>query len=196
MHRRNIRWALSAGALALTLGLPTAAQAAASAPGVTTGGAANVAQQTARLTGAVDPNADTTTFQFQYGTTSAYGSVTPEQTAAGDGKRTVTADISGLAPATTYHYRLIARNMCYNSNRWSDQRRAPALHPEPRRVHRLALRRPLECRQASSSSSIGVRSRRARMGTTGGGSCRRKKPRQGSTSSALIRYLSSLGPRC
>jgi hypothetical protein len=110
MHLRTTRGALrTVAALAATLALPAAAQAA-TAPAVTTGGAANVAQQTARLTGSVDPNGDATTFQFQYGTTSAYGSVTPEQTISGDGKRTITADISGLAPATTYHYRLIARN--------------------------------------------------------------------------------------
>jgi len=108
MHR-TIKWALRAGALTLTLAAPTAAQAA-TAPAVTTGGAANVAQQTARLTGSVDPNGAATTYQFQYGATSAYGAVTPELTATGDGKKTVTADISGLAPATTYHFRLIARN--------------------------------------------------------------------------------------
>ena len=108
MHR-NFKWALRAGALALTLALPTAAQAA-TAPGVTTGGAANVAQQTARLTGSVDPNGAATTVQFQYGATSAYGSVTPEQVVTGDGKKAVTVDITGLAPATTYHFRVIARN--------------------------------------------------------------------------------------
>ena len=109
MHRTTTKWALRAGALALTLTLPTAAHAA-TAPVATTGGAANVAQQTARLTGSVDPNAAATTIQFQYGTTSAYGAVTPEQVVTGDGKKTVTADITGLAPATTYHFRLIARN--------------------------------------------------------------------------------------
>jgi hypothetical protein len=109
MHVKNITWALRAGALALTLALPAAAQAA-TAPAVTTGGAANIAQQTARLTGSVDPNGDATTYQFQYGTTSAYGAVTPEQTVTGDGRKTVTADIVALAPATRYHYRLIARN--------------------------------------------------------------------------------------
>jgi hypothetical protein len=108
MHLKKIRaGALAVGATALLL--PAAAQAA-TAPGVTTGGAANVAQQTARLTGSIDPNGDATTFQFQYGTTSAYGSVTPEQTLAGDGKKTITSDVSGLAPATTYHFRLIGRN--------------------------------------------------------------------------------------
>jgi hypothetical protein len=109
MHRTTINWALRAGALALTLALPTAAHAA-TAPVATTGGAANIAQQTARLTGSVDPNAAATTIQFQYGATSAYGSVTPEQVVTGDAKKTVTTDITGLAPATIYHFRLIARN--------------------------------------------------------------------------------------
>jgi hypothetical protein len=109
MHRTTMKWALRAGALALTLALPAAAQAA-TAPAVTTGAAANVAQQSARLTGSVDPNAATTTFVFQYGTTNAYGSVTPEQTVSGDGKKSFTADIVGLAPATTYHFRIVAHN--------------------------------------------------------------------------------------
>ena len=109
MHRTTTNWALRAGALALTLMLPAAAQAA-TAPVATTGGAANIAQQTARLTGSVDPNGAATTIQFQYGATSAYGTVTPEQVVSGDGKKTVTVDITGLAPATTYHFRLIARN--------------------------------------------------------------------------------------
>jgi hypothetical protein len=110
MHRITMKSALRAGVLTLALAaLPAAAQAA-TAPVVTTGGAANVAQQTARLTGSVDPNGAATTFQFQYGATSAYGAVTPEQTIAGDGKKTITADIAGLAPATTYHFRLIAHN--------------------------------------------------------------------------------------
>jgi hypothetical protein len=114
MHRRTIGWALRAGALALTLALPSAAQAA-TAPGVTTGGAANVAQQTASLTGSVDPNGAATTYQFQYGTTSAYGAVTPEATLDGDGKKTVTADVGGLAPATTYHYRLIPLGVSFGA---------------------------------------------------------------------------------
>jgi hypothetical protein len=108
VHLEKIRAGAVAAAAAALL-LPAAAQAA-SAPGVSTGSAANVAQQTARLTGTVDPNGEATTFQFQFGPDSAYGSATAEQTVAGDGKKTITADISGLAPATTYHYRLIARN--------------------------------------------------------------------------------------
>jgi hypothetical protein len=109
LHVKTISAALGAGALAAALALPIAAQAA-TPPAVTTGGAANVAQQTARLTGAVNPNGAASTIQFQYGTTSAYGAVTPEQTLGGTSRKTVTADLAALAPATTYHYRLIARN--------------------------------------------------------------------------------------
>jgi hypothetical protein len=110
MHRRTIRWAARAGALTMILAAPAAASAA-TAPTVTTGGAASVAQQTARLVGTVDPNGAQTTYQFQYGTTTAYGLATAENSVTGDGRRTVTMDIAGLAPATTYHYRLIARNV-------------------------------------------------------------------------------------
>jgi hypothetical protein len=112
MLRRDLRRAARAAALALALALVplAAAQAAATAPTVTTGGAANVTFSGATLTGTVDPNGAVTTYQFQYGTTIAYGSATPLATVSGNGPRTVTADISGLAPVTVYHYRLIAKN--------------------------------------------------------------------------------------
>jgi hypothetical protein len=96
-------------ALALAPALPVAAQAA-QAPSAVTRGAADVTPQTARLTGSVDPNGASTTYQFQYGTTSSYGAVTPAVVLTGDGARNVTADVAALAPATTYHYRLVARN--------------------------------------------------------------------------------------
>jgi hypothetical protein len=106
---RASRGATLVAALTGALAMPAAAQAAAK-PAVTTGGAANIQPQTARLTGTVDPNQADTTYQFQYGTTTAYGATTAEATVTGDGKKTVTADLAGLAPATRYHYRLIARN--------------------------------------------------------------------------------------
>jgi hypothetical protein len=110
MHRRTFGWALRAGALALTLTAWPATAQAASAPTVTTGGASNLAQQTVTLAGAVDPNGADTTVQFQYGTTGRYGATTPVQTVTGDGRRTVSVDVAGLAPATVYHYRFIATN--------------------------------------------------------------------------------------
>lgn len=111
MLGRTTRHARTAVALAaaLTMAAPAAAQAA-TKPAVTTGGAANITQDAVRLTGKVDPNGASTQYQFQYGTTKAYGSVTAAQTLTGDGAKTVTADVGALAPATKYHFRLIASN--------------------------------------------------------------------------------------
>jgi hypothetical protein len=110
MHRMILRRVAPAGALILALALPAAAQAAATKPGVQTRGTADITPSTATLTGAVDPNGAETRYLFQYGTTSSYGAVTTETPLTGDGSQAVVAPITGLAPATTYHYRLIARN--------------------------------------------------------------------------------------
>ena len=97
-------------ALALALLAPGTAGAA-DKPGATTGAAASIAPTTATLNGRVDPNKVATTYFFQYGTTSLYGATTAV-TAAGNGANNVAVSVpvAGLAPATTYHYRLVAQN--------------------------------------------------------------------------------------
>jgi hypothetical protein len=97
--------------LVLSLALPALAHGASSKPTVSTGAVANVTPQSVTLLGRIRPNGAATTYLFQYGPTTLYGSSTPVA-AAGSGTAAVnvTADISGLAPSTTYHYRLIARN--------------------------------------------------------------------------------------
>jgi hypothetical protein len=72
--RRGTSAALAA--LALTLAVPAIA-AAATKPGATTLGASKVTITTATLTGQVNPHGSPTTVYFQYGTTTAYGSRTP-----------------------------------------------------------------------------------------------------------------------
>jgi hypothetical protein len=97
--------------LALALALVAPATASAAKPAVTTGGAASVAQSTATLTGRVDPNGQPTTYFFQIGTTRLYGSNTSATSAgAGANPVPVSVAIGGLAPATVYHYRIVARN--------------------------------------------------------------------------------------
>jgi hypothetical protein len=91
--------------------LVPAALASSAAPAVVTHAASQVAYATAVLNGSVTAHDTQTTYYFQYGTTSAYGS----QTAAGDaGTGTaavpVSATVTGLQPATTYHFRLVALN--------------------------------------------------------------------------------------
>ncbi|HVP01182.1 MAG TPA: hypothetical protein VMT10_01325 [Solirubrobacteraceae bacterium] len=103
----------AAGLLALTAAVfgAAAATASASAPSVSTGGATKVSPQSATLNGTINPKGKATVYFFQYGPTAAYGSQTPE-IAGGSGTSSVaaSADVIGLAPATTYHYRLVARN--------------------------------------------------------------------------------------
>jgi hypothetical protein len=112
MRSRGLRaGGLIAAVAACALIAPAAAMAAPAKPGVRTGPVANVAQTTATLTGGVNPNERQTTYFFEYGPTSLYGSSTPPADAgAGNSRRAVAADIAGLAPATRYHYRLVARN--------------------------------------------------------------------------------------
>jgi hypothetical protein len=79
-------------------------------PGAATGTATDVTAATATLTGTVSPNKESTSYRFEYGTTTAYGSQTPAATVSGNADRSVTADVTGLAPSTTYHFRIVATN--------------------------------------------------------------------------------------
>jgi hypothetical protein len=90
---------------------PAAAQAAPAKPGVATGAATSVTQSSATLTGKVNPKGTATTYYFQVGTTNRYGAQTGPS-AAGNGTAAVNASagLTGLAPATRYHYRLVATN--------------------------------------------------------------------------------------
>ena len=101
--------ALAVTATSLALLAPLAAQAA--APTVSTGAATRLSPQTASLSGTVNAKGKTTVFFFQIGPTKAYGVNTAEG-AAGNAttNRSVTTNLVGLQPATTYHYRLVARN--------------------------------------------------------------------------------------
>ncbi len=68
----------------------------------------------AAFMGVVNPHHSATTYYFEYGTTTAYGSSFPatEDASAGSGPDTVAAiqRIDGLNPGTAYHYRLVADN--------------------------------------------------------------------------------------
>jgi hypothetical protein len=74
----------------------------------------------ARLNGSVDPHGLVTTVYFQYGTTTSYGSTTASQTKTGNTYQSASANISGLAASTTYHFRIVASNshgISYGSDR-------------------------------------------------------------------------------
>ncbi|HXW58569.1 MAG TPA: fibronectin type III domain-containing protein [Solirubrobacteraceae bacterium] len=113
----TIAGALGRLALALTAcaalagSCSSGAEAAAPPPTVHTGAAEQVGFGSATLTGHVEPHGSNTSYYFQYGPTAGYG----EQTAVAEVTGNVTSQavsvaISGLAPITTYHYRVIAVN--------------------------------------------------------------------------------------
>jgi hypothetical protein len=80
-------------------------------PSVTTGGASGLGTSTATLNGEVDPNGLASTASFQYGTTAAYGQSTAGQSAGSAASAgPIAANVTGLAPRTTYHFRVLAES--------------------------------------------------------------------------------------
>jgi hypothetical protein len=81
------------------------------APTVRTGELKAVSSSSALVGGSVDAGGDTTTARVEYGTTPAYGAaVDGGSIGAGTLPVDVSAAITGLAPRTTYHYRVVAKN--------------------------------------------------------------------------------------
>lgn len=82
-------------------------------PDVSGNHAVPVDDTTVHLDGNVDPAGagDVTSCNFEYGPTTSYGHLLPcDQTLPITGPATVTATLNGLAPSTTYHFRLAAGN--------------------------------------------------------------------------------------
>jgi hypothetical protein len=81
-------------------------------PAVSTDGAGAVTLESATLLGTVNPHGSPTTdVHFEYGQTTAYGTTAPVAGPIGGATpSSVQAPVAGLAPATTYHFRLVASN--------------------------------------------------------------------------------------
>lgn len=81
-------------------------------PGVHEQSASSVTATSVTLNAELDPNDEPTTYYFQYGTSTAYGTAVPAPpgVAAGSGKGDlpVSVHLQGLAAGTTYHYRVVA----------------------------------------------------------------------------------------
>ena len=84
-------------------------------PVTTTQVASKVATTTATLRGTVNPYGSQTTYWFEYGTDSGFGSASTRSTSqrsagAGTGTVSVEANLTGLHAATTYYYRTTSQN--------------------------------------------------------------------------------------
>jgi CSLREA domain-containing protein len=80
-------------------------------PTATTGPASQISSTAATVSGAVTANDADATVTFQYGKNPSYGSTTAPQHAAGTTSTTLLGQLTGLAPATTYHYRVVASSV-------------------------------------------------------------------------------------
>jgi len=80
-------------------------------PRVSIGAPAVQGPTAATVTGTVNPRGSATSVRFEFGPTTGYGAATPPQPVASSvADSAVAAPLGGLAPATTYHYRMVAGN--------------------------------------------------------------------------------------
>ena len=78
-------------------------------PDVTTGAASSITASAATLNGTVDPNSRATTFYFEYGTSTSYGTKTATKSAGSAASaQSESAGISGLQTGRVYHFRIVA----------------------------------------------------------------------------------------
>ncbi len=113
-------------------------------PAVVTSAANGLGGTEATLNGIVNPMGVTTSYQFEYGVTEAYGAKAPT-TAKSIGSGTenvkVSEAIAGLEPATTYHYRIVSSNSegvfygkdltFVTAGAWSSQTTPDVQQPQP-----------------------------------------------------------------
>lgn len=87
----------------------TGAPAPSSAPTISSGYFSNVTFSSAVLFADVNAHGQPTNFYFQYGETTGYGAQTPlAPVGSGTVALRVSQMVSGLKPATTYHFRIVA----------------------------------------------------------------------------------------
>jgi hypothetical protein len=85
-------------------------------PLAVTGSVTGLSSTDATVTGTITPFGAQSTYYFEYGESTSYGSREPAIAGAGVagdgfGPRSVSREITGLKPGTTYHYRLVGVNV-------------------------------------------------------------------------------------
>ncbi len=82
----------------------------AAVPVVVTGAASGVSQNGATIWGTVNPEGVPTSYEFDIGTDTTYGTRVSGEVGSGSEARVLTLNLLGLAAGTVYHYRLVARD--------------------------------------------------------------------------------------
>jgi hypothetical protein len=109
--RRLLRFVVVLGASVAVLAFASASAFAASAPVVERVWASEVNRSTARLNALVNPSEADTSYRFEYGPDTSYGSRVPVPDGdLGSGSEAVKATqlLTGLQPGSVYHYRIVA----------------------------------------------------------------------------------------
>jgi hypothetical protein len=89
----------------------TGVAAVLAAPTAITGPMSSVGPSSATASGTLNPNGRSTSWYFEYGTSTSYGRKTASKGAgSGSVNVQVSGTLTGLSPGTTYHYRLVATN--------------------------------------------------------------------------------------
>jgi CSLREA domain-containing protein len=114
---------------AYELAPPTAGTSAASALTTTS----------ATVHGSVTPNQASAQIHFEYGTSTAYGSLSPVQSLSGLGAQAVTAALTNLRAHTTYHFRLVATSADGTTD--SADRTLTTVGAPPPRLSGLAIKK-------------------------------------------------------
>ena len=104
--------------------------------GASTGPARGLTARAITVGGEIDAGGVPTSYRVEYGRTAAYGTTSAAADAGDGGRVPVTTTLTGLAPATTYHYRVVALRggamVASGADRALTTPRAPAGGPAPR----------------------------------------------------------------
>jgi hypothetical protein len=132
-------------------------------PTVTTGVASGITQTGATIAGAINPNGATASCHFVYGPTTSYGSsvACPSDPGAGESAVGEQVELSGLAPHTTYHYRLVGENGGGTTNGLDASFSTPQYPPiEPQPLPPptgpvvVAPKKPLKCKKGFQKKKV------------------------------------------
>jgi hypothetical protein len=111
-RQRRAKQALAASSMLVALSIFSSSALAISAPKVYTGEALDVTHSSAVLRGGVNPQGQATNYVFQYGPTRSYvGQTAVVGIGNGTSSIRVSQAIGGLAPNTTYHFRIVANSV-------------------------------------------------------------------------------------
>jgi phosphodiesterase/alkaline phosphatase D-like protein len=117
-------------------------------PLIVDNGVAGVTQTKADFSASIRAGFRPTTYRFEYGPTTAYGSTIAGDAGSGNHLRAVAGTASGLQPGTTYHFRVTAINAIgedVSVDRTFTTGAAAAAPPSNERCRRGFLRRNGKC---------------------------------------------------